>query len=107
MNALKFKSNLKQLLLKISTVNAVNMKPNSLSQIIKKKKDQCILREELTLQYPNRGRKGFPGGSEVKNPPTMQETQVPSLGWEDPLEKETATHSRIFAWEIPMDKGAQ
>ena len=38
MNALKFKSNLKQLLLKFSTVNAVNMKPNLLSQIIKKKK---------------------------------------------------------------------
>ena len=37
----------------------------------------------------------------------MQETPVPSLGWEDPLEKEIATHSRIFAWEIPMDKGAQ
>ena len=31
----------------------------------------------------------------------MQETQVQSLGWEDPLEKETATHSSIFAWEIP------
>ena len=31
----------------------------------------------------------------------MQETQVPSLGWEDPLEKEMATHSSILAWEIP------
>ena len=31
----------------------------------------------------------------------MQETQVPSLGWEDPLEKEMATHSSIVAWEIP------
>ena len=31
----------------------------------------------------------------------MQETQVQSLGWEDPLEKEMATHSRIFAWGIP------
>ena len=41
----------------------------------------------------------------VKNPPTMQETQVPSLGQEDPLEKEMATHSRILAWEIPwMEK---
>ena len=36
----------------------------------------------------------------VKNLPAMQETQVPSLGWEDPLEKEMATHSSI-AWEIP------
>ena len=31
----------------------------------------------------------------------MQETQVQSLGWEDPLEKEMATHSGILAWEIP------
>ena len=37
----------------------------------------------------------------VKNPPVMQETQVPSLGWEDPLEKGTATHSSILAWRIP------
>ena len=37
----------------------------------------------------------------VKNPPAMQETWVPSLGWEDPLEKGTATHSRILAWRIP------
>ena len=37
----------------------------------------------------------------VKHLPTMQETQVPSLGWEDPLEKEMATHSIILAWRIP------
>ena len=36
----------------------------------------------------------------VKNLPTVQETQVPSLGQEDPLEKETATHSSILAWKI-------
>ena len=36
----------------------------------------------------------------------MQETQVPSLGQEDPLEKGMATHSCILAWRIPMDKGA-
>ena len=34
----------------------------------------------------------------VKNPPSMQETWVQSLGWEDPLEKGKATHSRILAW---------
>ena len=48
--------------------------------------------------------RGFAGGSVVKNPPAMQETQevrVQSLDWEDPLEKEMATHSRILAWEIP------
>ena len=44
---------------------------------------------------------GLPGGSAVKNLPAMQETQVQSLGWEDPLEKEMATHSSILAWEIP------
>ena len=37
----------------------------------------------------------------VKNLPAMQETQVQFLGWEDPLEKERATHSRILAWRIP------
>ena len=37
----------------------------------------------------------------VKNPPTMQETQVRSLGQEDPLEKGIAIHSSIFAWRIP------
>ena len=36
----------------------------------------------------------------VKNPPAMQETWVRSLGWEDPLEKEMATHSSNLAWEI-------
>ena len=37
----------------------------------------------------------------VKNLPTMRETQVQSLGWEDPLEKEMATHSSTLAWIIP------
>ena len=43
---------------------------------------------------------GFPGGSVVKNLPAEQDTWVRSLGWEDPLEKEMATHSSILAWEI-------
>ena len=37
----------------------------------------------------------------VKNLPAMQESQVPSLGQEDPLEKVIATHSSILAWRIP------
>ena len=37
----------------------------------------------------------------VNNPPAMQETCVQSLGGEDPLEKEMATHFDILAWEIP------
>ena len=44
---------------------------------------------------------GFPGGSAVKNPPTVQEMWVQSLGWEDLLEKGMATHSSILAWRIP------
>ena len=35
----------------------------------------------------------------------LQDTQVQSLGWEDPLEKEMETHSSILAWRIPMDRG--
>ena len=42
----------------------------------------------------------------VKNLPTMQETWVRSLGWEDPLEEIMATHSSILAWRIPVDRGA-
>ena len=37
----------------------------------------------------------------VKNLPAMRETQVRSLGWEDPLEKGMATHSSILVWRIP------
>ena len=44
---------------------------------------------------------GFPDGQMVKNLPAMQKTQVQSLGGEDPLEKEMATHSSMLAWEIP------
>ena len=58
----------------------------------------------LWLSYfPNRG---FPGGSVVKDPSTMQEMWVWSLGWEGPLEEEMATHSSILAWKILMDRGA-
>ena len=45
----------------------------------------------------------------VKNPPTnveMEELWVRSLGLDDPLEEEMATHSSILAWRIPMDRGA-
>ena len=37
----------------------------------------------------------------VKRLPAVQETQLQSLGWEDPLEKEMATHSSTLAWKIP------
>ena len=41
----------------------------------------------------------------VKNLPSMRETWVRSLGWEDPLEDGRATPSSILAWKIPMDRG--
>ena len=40
----------------------------------------------------------------VKNLPTVQETWVQSLGQEDPLEEEVATHSSILAWKIPWSE---
>ena len=48
---------------------------------------------------PNRD--GFPSGSAGKNLPAVQETQVPSLGAEDPLEKVMSPYSSILAWRIP------
>ena len=44
---------------------------------------------------------GFPGGSAVKNLPSMLETWVRSLGWDDPLKKEIAVHSSVLPWRIP------
>ena len=54
--------------------------------------------EEMQIQG-NYG--AFQVSSVVMNLPTKQEMQVQSLGWEDPLEKEMATHVSILAWEIP------
>ena len=50
--------------------------------------------------------KGFPGGSVVKNLPAVLETWVLSLGWEDPLEKEMAAHSKYSFLGNPKDRGA-
>ena len=44
---------------------------------------------------------GFLVAQMVKSLPAMWETWVPSLGWEDPLEREMAIHSSILAWKIP------
>ena len=44
---------------------------------------------------------GFPDGPMVKNPPASAGEAHSVLGWEDPLEKEMATHSGILAWRIP------
>ena len=50
---------------------------------------------------------GFPGGSVVKNLAAKQKMWVRSLGQEDPLEKEMATHSKILAWAIPWTEELQ
>ena len=47
------------------------------------------------------GGRCFPGGANEENQPANEETQVRSLGGEDPLKEEVATHSSILAWKIP------
>ena len=57
-----------------------------------------------TVCYSTETNMGFPSAAVVKNPPTMQEADemlVGTLGWEDPLKEEMATHSSILAWKIP------
>ena len=49
---------------------------------------------------------GFPGSSVSKESASVQETRVPSLGWEDPLEKEMVTYCNILAWKNSTDRGA-
>ena len=58
-------------------------------------------RTELAILSPLTCLRGFSGGSAVKNLPAMQETQVRSLGQEDPLEEEMETHSSILGGKIP------
>ena len=59
------------------------------------------------MKVTNISLKGLPLVAQtVKNVPTMQETWVQSLGQEDPLKKEMATHSSILAWRILRDRGA-
>ena len=62
-----------------------------------------FLRESMDLETklnPFNSAEGFPAGLAVKNLHAIQETCIQSLGKEDPLEKEMATHSNILAWEI-------
>ena len=60
------------------------------------------------IQFSLETQGSFPGGSVVKNPPAVQEMWqdpwVRSLGWKDPLEEETATHSSILACKNPIDR---
>ena len=56
--------------------------------------------KDIIKLYLNILFRGFPGDSVVKYLPAVQTTQFQSLGQEDPLEKEMATHSSILVWEI-------
>ena len=53
------------------------------------------------IGYPLQDSWAYPVAQTVKNLPAKQDTWVRSLGWEDPLEKRTATHPSILAWKIP------
>ena len=71
--------------------------------------DFIISPSHQSCEVGTSGEQGFPTGSAVKNLPAVQEmreTWVQSLGREDPLGEEMATHSSILAWRIPMDRGA-
>ena len=63
------------------------------SEVLRLRDSTCELRRDLV--QPSQV------AHMVKNLPTMQETQVWALGWEDPLEKGMATHLNILAWRIP------
>ena len=60
--------------------------------------DRCLTDSQAGIKISRRNM-GFPGCSVVKSLPTMWETQVQSLGQEDPLEKGVATHSSILVWK--------
>ena len=66
--------------------------------ILEKKKNSSYRGNKKSKLNPNRTSLV---AQMVKSLPTMQETRVPSLGWEDPLEKEMAIHSSTIAWKIP------
>ena len=64
-------------------------------------RDRVLVKEPTNLDKNLYGcRQASLVAQTVKRLPTVWETQVPSLGWEDPLEKEMATHSSALAWEI-------
>ena len=63
-----------------------------------------VLMEPRLLDFSVILSSSFPGGSVGKESPAVWETQVRSLGEEDSLEKEMATHSTILAWKIPWTK---
>ena len=63
---------------------------------LKPQNPKCLLFEIQTIIEMS-----YPGGSAIENLTTMQETGVRSLGGEDALAEEMATHSSVLAWEVP------
>ena len=61
---------------------------------------------EKGVGYPLQFSRAFLVAQMVTNPPVVQETWIQSLGWEDPLEEDMASHSSILPWSISMDRGA-
>ena len=59
------------------------------------------LSKRMAISRPVFSKKGFPGAKQQRICLPMHKTGVPSLGQEDSLEKEKATHSSVLAWEIP------
>ena len=74
---------------------------NSLTGLINNPEKQVHYQSVPKMKKMKSSNIKFPGHLVVKNLPAMQEMQVRSLGWEDPPEKEMATHSSILAWRIP------
>ena len=84
----------------VSKPCAKNVNPSSFLKFRLKHSFQINILYKDDLKYLSLS-KVFPGGSVAKNLPARQETRVWSLGQEDPLEEEMATHSNSLAWRIP------
>ena len=76
-----------------------------LRKISQTKKDKCCMMSLICFFFKKKKKKRTSLVTQmVKNGPAMWETWVRSLGWEDPLEENMATHSSILAWRIPMNR---
>ena len=93
-----------RLLCRVSLITRSPWLQNRLTRFLPALSGGIWLRVRHTRRQQGHRAERFPGGS-VRSV-SMQETLVPSLGWEDPLEEGMATHSSILVWRIPMDRGA-
>ena len=91
-------------------INLLDMNLSKLQELVMDREAWCAAVHRVTKSQTwlsnwteLRSHKHFPSGLVVKNlPANMQETWVQSLGWEDLMEEEMATHSSILAWKIPQ-----